>query len=186
MEKMRPSAKRSTKTAMMGNWLMSSTASIRLSSTSCVASQIPSSPLASRGASSALRACQTGSGTMILPFSGITVAAICSGVQVCSPVSLNMTILPACLRTTSSTAGRVMVVHSLSTMALLRMRLDMCCLLLLGVYMLLERHDADAAHGVDKTLLIRTLAHIDLDQALYHARHFLCGKGASDGVAEAG
>lgn len=58
-----------------------------------------------RFVSSLLRSTNTLNGTMIFPFAGISVLAICSSVTVLSPVSLNKTTLPACLRSSTSAAG---------------------------------------------------------------------------------
>src|SRR5690606_22275030 len=120
-----------------------------------------------RSVSSALRASHTGSGTIILPVAGISVPAICSGVALCSPVSLNSTTLPACLRTASSTTGRLITVHSSGIIALFRMRLDIHDLFLFrfAVNMPLEWRDADTAHGINKSFFGRAFPDVNLDQA---------------------
>src|SRR5665647_18321 len=192
MEKMRPSAQRSTCTPISGKSLRSASPSTSDSINSCVSSQTPSSPLSRRPDSSCLRASQTDSGTNTLPLAGICVAAICSGVALTSPVSLNSTTFPACLRTVSSAGGgSVTHVHSLATIALPRMRFELgmrnfLMYIFIRIDACLEWRNAQAADSIDEAFFRGALLHINIDQALHHVGHFFRRKGRPNHAAKAG
>src|SRR5690606_2643714 len=129
-------------------------------------------PRCGRASSSALRACQTGSGTMRSPAGSCTVSAVSSAARR-SRVQLSSTMLPCLMiRVCELSIGNGPFLAGV---------------VLVGRDALLEGADAKAMHGVYEALVLAfTVVDIGFDQRADHVRNFRGGKRRADDVAEVG
>src|SRR5688500_15128260 len=167
---------------------MSSMLATNASGDSKLSIQMPSSPPSSRAVSSSWRASQTANGTMTLP-AGMARAAISSALAGDSPVILNSTTLPACLRTGSSFTGYRTSVQASSRTRSPTIILAMGYFLYgvfcaAAVYMGFEWLDAQSAHGIQEVFLGGAFFQVDFDKSFDRIGHFVCRKRRTDDRAE--
>src|SRR5438093_7687385 len=127
-------------------------------------------PIAARLSSVARCACQTVSGTMILPAGTSTASAVW-------PSSRRST-----LQSSETTSRPLMM--SLCDSSIVVFPNQFARLDRRGIDMFLERRDAEALRGVDEAFVFVAFAHIHLQQAVDHFRHLQRRERRPDDLAD--